>query len=299
MRDSCDRRDRRSNSLSSCSPPEGVESPRVRPRAGLKKWIDDESDPPLEPASRWLPHLERVVGDAQLTYLAVRNGTGWVVTRRVASAGVVVLGRADSDAACGQGPRTSRPGVARSLVSTPIPPRRSVRGGRPLDVPPGNSPLANVGSITGNGIRDSVGRVVILVPRPDWPRRCDCRRSRAGAHCSRHRRYPRQDRIAGLGRSRRLLNEVHQSRAVRPIYAAVVALHDPIVLLIRAGGDLRAEPDVDVSPFSVLAHNSSGQEKSSNERQRPENPPDEFDDDRDDHQQRKQRAEPARIARPT
>jgi hypothetical protein len=32
------------------------------------------------------------VGDDQLTYLAVRGETGWVVTRNVAGAGVTVLG---------------------------------------------------------------------------------------------------------------------------------------------------------------------------------------------------------------
>lgn len=32
------------------------------------------------------------IGDAQLTYLALRDETGWVLTRSVAGAGVTVLG---------------------------------------------------------------------------------------------------------------------------------------------------------------------------------------------------------------
>ena len=74
------------------------------------------------------------------------------------------------------------------------------------------------------------------------------------------------DRIAALRGSRRRLNEVHQCRAVRPIDAAIVALHHPVVLLIRAGGDLHAVPGICVSPFSALAHNSSGQEEKPDER---------------------------------
>jgi hypothetical protein len=130
-----------------------------------------------------------------------------------------------------------------------------------------------------------------------WARRNRSIRQRLTAHAAAQNKL---DSLLAVDRlaERRRLNVVHQCRAVRPIDAAVVPLHHPVVLLICAGGDLHAVPCICVSPFSVLAHNSSGQKEKPDERKRPKNPPDEFDDDRDDYQQRKQRAEPARIARP-
>jgi hypothetical protein len=58
---------------------------------------EDQRQPQVVPASRRLAHHDRAwVGDDQLTYLAVRGETGWVVSRKVAGAGVVVLGEPTS-----------------------------------------------------------------------------------------------------------------------------------------------------------------------------------------------------------
>src|SRR5882762_7220356 len=86
-----------------------------------------------------------------------------------------------------------------------------------------------------------------------------------------------------LSRLRRVLSrldEVHERSTLRPIDAAVIALHDPFMLLVSAGHQLGASASCRARWLRHIARDAERCDQHCG----PDDPPNEFDDQSDDEQ---------------
>jgi hypothetical protein len=77
---------------------------------------------------------------------------------------------------------------------------------------------------------------------------------------------------------------VHEFGAALTVNSAIVALHDPVEVLVSAGHQLGARPRERILPCSLAAPYSASDVERCDQHCGPDDPPNEFDDQSDDEQ---------------